>query len=70
MPADHVRHDGFARESLHRETSGKACAWCGQKGPKPNYTYTVEGDAEAGCVRPRAGAKAFCNLECYDSYNG
>ena len=68
MPTDHVRHDAFARESLHRETSDKPCAWCGQR-PRPTYTYTVEGDDRMLCVHPRPGTRSFCNLECLDAYS-
>jgi hypothetical protein len=66
---DHVAHDAFARQSLHRETSDKPCAWCGQTAiDRPNYTYTVESDDSNGCRMTPRSTPAFCNLDCLRSH--
>lgn len=72
MTAAHVAHDPFTRGSLHRETSAKPCAWCGQLANWPtrmHYTYRGESDAE-GCRAPVGRVVAFCNLDCLRAYTG
>jgi hypothetical protein len=64
---DHIAHDPVARQSLHRQTGGKPCAWCGRK-DRMTFFYVVEPDDSLGCESVPASAKAFCNLDCRRSY--
>jgi len=68
--ATYIQHDGFARQSLKRETlansgGSQSCSWCGQH-PKRLYRYGTEEDDG----RFNGYAKGqFCNVDCFESYH-
>lgn len=72
MATTTVRHDGFARESLEREShinyhGTESCTWCGRR-PHVLYSYEVKSDADMRPSVRRGNPKKFCNLECFDDY--
>lgn len=69
MPSRQVRWDAFARQGLKREShinyyDTDSCAWCGQR---PHMLYSYQGTDDRIVSK---NPKMFCNLECFDSYNG
>jgi hypothetical protein len=65
-----VRRDPFARGEYRRESIGHGeCTWCGTE----KRVFTYEWEADASCFRhPPFGRtpKGFCDLGCFDAYNG
>lgn len=75
MATVELRHDGMARCTLYRCTTypiNNECKWCGQKG-KRLYLYYWRNDDRMRPVTPLdigRNAGPFCNINCWESYNG
>jgi len=64
MPKVQISHDGFARQSVFRESvkTDKTCSWCGSKRQTGKlFQYSVENDDGVRANRIRG---LFCSLPC------
>ncbi len=64
-----VRHDGFARTALYRNTvpkgARKDCPWCGQPG---RFQYQWQGDDSTRTLGWRS-FPVFCSVSCWEAFS-
>lgn len=66
-----LSHDGFARESLLRDSVeiSRSCDWCGGKRKNGKlFAYRVQGDSFGARSSQIKGL--FCSVNCMRSYHG
>ena len=69
-----IAHDGFARQSLVRETirqphaDGRTCDWCGQNPHGRLFRYGNQPESISGRI-DWDGNHLFCSVGCYRSYH-
>jgi hypothetical protein len=72
-----LRHDGFARQTLIKESPGsEPCKWCGNKdGNGRTWVYYWRPDDQLGHTHPRhthpryTNFSRFCSVSCAEIYH-